>query len=228
MLRSALDFLPRNEIDIFVPCAGILNAPTQISPADPAELASLTTPPADLTANVIKVNLQGTYIGTLLVARYGMGLHKAGEGGPKPTKSIVLICSLAGYCGAEGSVEYTTTKFGVRGLLRGLRKQLAGLGVRLNAVSPFYVETPMTEQAVPVLKQLGIPIASVSHVTEAVARLSTDEGAYGRSIFVMPEGLSDGGDDSVGMQSGKAFSTQALGEHWAVLINGPMSDEIGA
>ena len=52
--------------------------------------------------------------------------------------------------------------------------------------------------------------------------------AVGRSIFVMPEGLSDGGDDSSGMQGGKAFSTAAFGDHWAVLINGPMSDEIQA
>lgn len=108
-----------------------------------------------------------------------MGLHKAPEGGPKPTKTIVLIASLAGYCGAEGSVEYTTAKFGVRGLLRGMRKQLAELGVRLNAVSPFYVETLMTKDAVPVLNKVGIPIATVEHVTEAVARLATDESAYG-------------------------------------------------
>lgn len=114
-----------------------------------------------------------------------MGLHKAQEGGGSGlSKSIVLIASLAGYCGAEGSVEYTTTKFGVRGLLRGLRKQLAGLGVRLNAVSPFYVETPMTGHAIPVLKQLGIPIATVEQVTEAVARLATDENAYGGSIIL--------------------------------------------
>lgn len=180
LLREALDFFPRNEIDIFVPSAGILNLPTQVAPQDPAGLADLKSPPPDLSANVINVNLSGVFVGTMLVARYGMGLHKTQEGGPKPTKSIVLIASLAGYCGAEGSVEYTTTKFGVRGLLRGLRKQLAGLGVRLNAVSPFYVETPMTGHAVPVLKQLGIPIAPVEHVTEAVARLATDEDAYGR------------------------------------------------
>ena len=50
----------------------------------------------------------------------------------------------------------------------------------------------------------------------------------GRSIFVMPEGLSDGGDDSAGGQGGKSFSTEAFGEHWAVLVNGPMSDEVPA
>lgn len=52
--------------------------------------------------------------------------------------------------------------------------------------------------------------------------------AKGRSIFVMPEGLSDGGDDSAGGQGGKSFSTEAFGDHWAVLINGPMSDEVPA
>ena len=179
LLQEALDFFPRNEVDIFVPSAGILNLPTQIAPQDPAGLADLKKPPPDLSASVINVNLSGVWIGTMLMARYGMGLHKAPEGGPKPAKSIVLIASLAGYCGAEGSVEYTTSKFGVRGLLRGLRKQLAGLGVRLNAVSPFYVETPMTTHAVPVLKQVGIPIATADHVTEAVARLATDDAAYG-------------------------------------------------
>lgn len=179
LLREALDFFPRGEVDIYVPNAGILPAPTQVAPQDPASLADLKTPPPDLAANAIKVNLAGVWTGTMLTARYGMGLHKAPEGGPRPTKSIVLIASLAGYCGAEGNVEYTTTKFGVRGLLRGLRKQLAGLGVRLNAVSPFYVATPMTESAMPVLQQLGIPVSTANHVTEAVARLATDEDAFG-------------------------------------------------
>ena len=182
MIKEALNFFPRNEIDVFVPCAGILEAPTQISPQDPAGLSDLTKPPPDISSRIINVNLAGVFTGVMLVARYGMGLHKAPEGGPKPPKSIVLIASLAGYCGAEGSVEYTTSKFGVRGLLRGLRKQLAGLGVRLNAVSPFYVDTPMTALAVPVLRQAGIPIATVDHVVEAAARLATDDNAWGKLV----------------------------------------------
>ena len=176
-LRTALDFLPRNEIDIFVPCAGVLGPPTQVSPAPPSELANLGIPPDDLSGRLIGINLTGVFIGTLLVARYGLGLHKTPK--PEPAKSIVLVSSLAGYTGAEGSVEYTTTKFGIRGLLRGMRKQLAGMNVRLNAVCPFYVDTPMTGHAIPVLQQLGIPVTAVGQVVEAVARLATDESAYG-------------------------------------------------
>lgn len=42
----------------------------------------------------------------------------------------------------------------------------------------------------------------------------------------MPEGLSDAGDDSAGGQGGRAFSTEALGDYWAVFVDGAMSDEI--
>jgi hypothetical protein len=44
----------------------------------------------------------------------------------------------------------------------------------------------------------------------------------------MPEGLSDGGDDSNGLQGGEAFSLKGLGSQWEVLVSGAMSDEIGA
>lgn len=44
----------------------------------------------------------------------------------------------------------------------------------------------------------------------------------------MPEGLSDGGDDAAGGEGGRSFSVDKLGEHWAVLVNGPMSDTIPA
>jgi NAD(P)-dependent dehydrogenase (short-subunit alcohol dehydrogenase family) len=96
-----------------------------------------------MASRVISINLAAVFVGVMLVARYGMGLHKSAANGDSnghkatPTKSIVLIASLAGYCGAEGSVEYTCSKYGIRGLLRGLRKHLAALNVRLNAVAPF-------------------------------------------------------------------------------------------
>lgn len=179
MVKEALDFFPRNEIDIFMPNAGILEHPTQIDPQDPADLAKLTKAPADISGRIIDINLKGVFAGVMLVARYGMGLHKAPEGGPRPPKAIILTASLAGYCGAEGSVEYTATKFGVRGILRGFRKQMATLGVRLNAIAPFYVDTPMTTFAMPVLRQAGIPVSTVEHVVEAAARLATDDDAWG-------------------------------------------------
>ena len=143
LLQTALAFFPRNEVDIYVPNAGILGPPLAIAPADPAELSNLKTVPADLAAPVITVNLQAVYVGAMLTLRYGMGLHKSGAAATVP-KSIVLIDSLAGYCGAEGCVSYTAAKFGVRGFLRGLRKHAAAVGVRINSVCPFYVNVSVS------------------------------------------------------------------------------------
>ena len=178
MVQEAVALFPSGEIDIFIPCAGIANDRNIIAPEDPANLANLKSPGLDMQGKVIAVNLTGVFIGTMLVTRYGMGLHKPDAAKRRPTKAVILIASIAGYSGGPPA-EYVASKFGVRGLLRGLRKQLAGLGVRLNAIAPFYVETPLTAQTIPAFKQQGIPIATSAAVTEAVARLSTDEEAYG-------------------------------------------------
>lgn len=82
----------------------------------------------------------------MLTLRYGMGLHKSGTAASP--KSIVLLDSLAGYCGAEGCVSYTAAKFGVRGFMRGLRKHAAAVGVRVNSVCPFYVDVSLVEDVI--------------------------------------------------------------------------------
>jgi len=92
---------------------------------------------------------------------------------------VVLFASQADYTGAERSVEYTTTKFSVRNLLRGLRKQAADLGIRLNAISPFSAETPLTAHVSPMLKELNIPLVPVDLVTEGVIRAAKDQNAWG-------------------------------------------------
>ena len=48
----------------------------------------------------------------------------------------------------------------------------------------------------------------------------------GRAVFVMPEGLSDCGDDSEGGHGGKAFSVEGLGEQWDLFVSGPLSDQV--
>ena len=158
-----------------------------------------------------------------------MGLHApAPADSTAPKKAIILIGSLAGYSGAELSTEYTVAKWGIRGLLRGARKQLASLNVRLNLVAPFFVDTPLTAHLVPTFKEMGVALAALAQVTEAVARLATDESAWGRSVVVMPEGLMDAGDDTRGAQGGKVLTAEGMGEQWRVFIDGAMSDEVGS
>jgi 2-deoxy-D-gluconate 3-dehydrogenase len=59
--------------------------------------------------------------------------------------SIVLLASMMSLTGGFGVAAYAATKGGVAQLTKALSNELAGRGVRVNAVAPGYVETDMTQ-----------------------------------------------------------------------------------
>ena len=67
LLRKALDFFARNEVDVYIPAAGISSKAMQVQPQDPAGLADLTEPPRDLSNKILDVNVAAVYTGVLLV-----------------------------------------------------------------------------------------------------------------------------------------------------------------
>ncbi len=60
--------------------------------------------------------------------------------------SIVTMSSQMGSVGYPGRVAYCATKHAVDGMTRALAVEWAGDGVRVNAVAPTFVETPLTRQ----------------------------------------------------------------------------------
>ncbi|MDQ2648523.1 MAG: mycofactocin-coupled SDR family oxidoreductase [Actinomycetota bacterium] len=93
----------------------------------------------DEWGDVVDVNLSGTY-NTVRLALPSM--IEAGQGG-----SIVLITSVAGLTGSGGNspgmLAYTASKHGVVGLTRAWANYLAEHNIRVNAVAPSGVRTPM-------------------------------------------------------------------------------------
>lgn len=85
---------------------------------------------------VIAVNIKGTFFLAQAVARHMIG---RGRG------AIVLTASdSVNVGGVAGGPAYVASKGAVVGLTRSLAKALGPMGVRVNAISPGVIETPMT------------------------------------------------------------------------------------
>jgi NAD(P)-dependent dehydrogenase (short-subunit alcohol dehydrogenase family) len=61
--------------------------------------------------------------------------------------AVVLMGSVSAHLGTDGSVAYHTAKGAVLGLMRAASGEFAARGIRVNAVSPGWVDTPFTDRA---------------------------------------------------------------------------------
>jgi NAD(P)-dependent dehydrogenase (short-subunit alcohol dehydrogenase family) len=114
------------QVDVLVNNAGI----ACIGPAEHT--------PADLWRQVLDVNLTGPF---LLCQAFGRPMLARGSG------SIVNIASVAGLLGVADRAAYNASKHGLIGLTRTLAVEWGGRGVRVNAVCPGWVKTPMDDDA---------------------------------------------------------------------------------
>jgi 2-hydroxycyclohexanecarboxyl-CoA dehydrogenase len=95
---------------------------------------------------VLGVNLRGTIAVTHAVLD---GMQRRGGG------AIVNVASEAGRVGSQGSAVYSAAKAGVIGFTRALARESARFGVRVNAVAPGPIDTPLLNAAPEQLGELG-------------------------------------------------------------------------
>ena len=89
--------------------------------------------------NVLDVNLKGIW----LSMKYEIQAMLAGG----YTGNIINIASLAGLKGGDAGAAYHASKFGVVGLTKSTALEYAKESIRVNAICPAVIETPMAERA---------------------------------------------------------------------------------
>jgi len=143
--------------------AGLLPAPALTARIDPADWA-----------RTLQVNLTGIF---QCMRHEVVAMLVNGGGG------IVNMASVAGSLGGVGIAAYAAAKHGVLGLTKSAALEYGAKGIRVNAVCPGYIATPMIARASPDvlqtvttrgLRRLGRP----EEVAAMVAWLCSDDASY--------------------------------------------------
>lgn len=153
------------KIDILINNAGI----TKKVPAKDLAL--------DDFKKIINVNLTSVFLFAQLTGRV---MIEQGFG------SIINVSSVASEQGLNGSVAYAASKGGVTMLTKTLSLEWAKLGVRVNAIAPAYVETPLVEA----VKKSREGFEEAVHNRTPLGRMAKPEEMVGACIFLASEASS--------------------------------------
>jgi 2-hydroxycyclohexanecarboxyl-CoA dehydrogenase len=130
---------------------------------------------------VLGVNLRGTFAVTHAVLG---GMQRRGRG------AIVNVASEAGRVGSQGSAVYSAAKAGVIGFTRALARESARFNVRVNAVAPGPIDTPLLNAAPVELGELGERLRQAMIDATSMRRIGQPEEVAAAIVFLAGEDAS--------------------------------------
>jgi len=134
---------------------------------------------ADLTVEEYTRTFRINQLGPLLGIKHAAPLMRESGGG-----SIVNIASSVAVRPFAGIASYATTKWAVRGLTRVAALELVADNIRVNAVLPGFIHTPMVDELGPEMGAVGLSLTPTGRagtpeeVALLVRFLISDESAY--------------------------------------------------
>jgi meso-butanediol dehydrogenase/(S,S)-butanediol dehydrogenase/diacetyl reductase len=171
--------------------------------------AGLTETSDELWDKTIAVNLTGVF-NTLRAAARQMKAIRRG--------AIVITASTNSYDGEANLTAYNATKAGLLGILHTAANELGPYGIRVNAVCPGLIRTPLTESHFSnpeLLKDYfrHIPLGrggEAAEVANAIAFLASDAASYitGAALFV------DGGQMASKFGTWGEENAEFVGDRW--------------
>ncbi len=156
VLAARLDVRDPGSVDAFVQAALDRFGRIDLVVANAGVGGGATFP--EMAAQDIEDLVATNFLGALSTVRAALGPMLRQRSG-----TLVLIASVAGEVALPGSALYAATKAGLVRFAEGLRREVAGGGLKVTAILPGFVRTDMTEG-------LGLPMPGPEVVAEAVLR----------------------------------------------------------
>jgi 3-oxoacyl-[acyl-carrier protein] reductase len=186
-------------VDVLVNNAGIIDVELleAVQPRMEAAMAEMlsgqSTTHLDATVNVsdaqwrrmVAVHLDGTFFCTRAALR---------SMAPRGRGAIVNMGSICGMEGCVGQPHYSAAKGAILAFTRSVAKEVVGQGIRVNAIAPGYIDTPMLGPIPLMLRQMlamQTPIRRLGTPDEIAATavfLASDEASFVVGETISPNG----------------------------------------
>ena len=134
---------------------------------------------------MIGVHLNGTFFCTRealrLMSRRNQGV-------------IVNMSSVAGLMGLENVSHYSAAKAGILGFTRAVAREVGSRNIRVNAICPGFIDTPMTQPVSPLMRKALIartPLgrwAEPAEVAKTALFLASDDSSFFTGQWLSPNG----------------------------------------
>jgi 3-oxoacyl-[acyl-carrier protein] reductase len=134
---------------------------------------------------MIGVHLNGTFFCTREALRI-MSRQNRGV--------IINLSSVAALMGLDAVPHYSAAKAGILGFTRAVAREVASRGIRVNAICPGFIDTPMTQPMSPLMRAAAVgrtPLGRWGEPHEVAATalfLASDDSAFYTGQWLSPNG----------------------------------------
>ena len=178
-------------IDCLVAAAGVSSAnyvSGSTNEADPALSNNLLNARVEDWNRVLQINLTGVMLSGRAIARRMISTNNGG--------TIVNIASSAARIALPGAADYCVSKAGVEMLTRVFAAEMIPHNIRVNAIGPGFIETPMTQgmrdtqesaDMITTMTPMG-RIGTAAEMAATALYLASNESSYTTGQILFPNG----------------------------------------
>jgi 3-oxoacyl-[acyl-carrier protein] reductase len=136
-------------------------------------------------ARMLAVHLNGTFYGTREALKLMSRVNRG---------AIVNISSVAGLMGIEAAPHYGAAKAGILGFTRSVAREVATRGIRVNAICPGWIDTPILDPLPPTARLLAerqTPLGRLGdpkEIASVALFLASDDASFVTGQWLSPNG----------------------------------------